>query len=120
MFSPGAFIAEAQCMSDKVPEVQAIILKNLARAATYKPSQAEIDLAVNTIITAELLNDQSVGGLAMGGALDELWGFGYDYRTKLEGVYRSVTPAEVETVAKKYLTKGFAVYVAAPPAESGR
>jgi predicted Zn-dependent peptidase len=112
--SPGAFLAEAQCQPAKADEVQTIILKNLNKAATYTPTQEEINLAVNTILTAELLGDQSIGGLAMGGALDELWGFGYDHRTKLEAAYRGVTPAEVARVARKYLGKGYVIFVGKP------
>ena len=109
--SPGAFLAEAQCQPEKADEVKTIILKNLNKAATYTPTQEEINLAVNTILTAELLDDQSINGLAMGGALDELWGFGYDHRTKLEGLYRSVKPEDVARVAKKYLGKGYVIFV---------
>jgi zinc protease len=109
--SPGAFIAEAQCQPAKTDEVKTIILKNLNKAATYTPTQEEINLAVNTILTAELLSDQSIGGLAMGGGLDELWGFGYDHRTKLEALYRSVKPEDVARVAKKYLGKGYVIFV---------
>lgn len=109
--SPGAFLAEAQCQPAKTDEVKAIILKNLNKAATYTPTQEEINLAVNTILTAELLSDQSIGGLAMGGALDELWGFGYDHRTKLEALYRGVKPEDVARVAKKYLGKGYVIFV---------
>jgi zinc protease len=112
--SPGAFIAEAQCQGEKVDEVKGIILKNLDKAAAYTPSQEEINLAVNTILTAELLDDQSINGLAMAGALDELWGFGYDYRSKIEATYRGVKPEDVARVAKKYLGKGYVILIGTP------
>ena len=94
-----------------------IITKNLRRAASYKPTQKEIDLAVNTILTAEVLHSQSMSDLAMGAALDELYGLGHDYRKKLEKLYRAVTPDDVLRVGKKYLSGGAVVIVTTPKPE---
>ncbi len=114
---PGAFMVEAACQPEKVPEVMRIIEKNLRKAATYKPSQKEIDRAVNVILTAELLDNQSISELSMSAALDELYGFGYDFRKKLERRYRKVTPEDVQRVAKKYLTRPRVVVVSTPRPE---
>ncbi|MEI7836190.1 MAG: pitrilysin family protein [Planctomycetota bacterium] len=111
---PGAFVVYAACQSEKVPEVLTVIRANLARAADYTPSQQEIDRAVNTILTADLLGSQSMAELSMQAALDELYGLGWDYRPSLAQAYRSVTPAEVLRVAKKYLSSGQVTCITTP------
>ena len=113
----GAFMVEAACQPEKVPEVVRIIEKNLRKAVTYKPTQREIDRAVNVILTAELLDNQSISALSMSAALDELYGFGYDFRKKLEQRYGKVTPEDVQRVAKKYLTRPHVVVVTTPQPE---
>lgn len=113
----GAFMVEAACQPEKVPEVVRIIEKNLRKATTYKPTQREIDRAVNVILTAELLDNQAISALSMSAALDELYGFGYDFRRKLEQRYRKVTPEDVRRVAKKYLTRPHIVVVTTPQPE---
>ena len=96
------------------PEIVEIIKKNLARAAQYTPTQDEIDQAVNIILTAELLEAQSMSSLSMKTALNELYGMGYDFHSKLEQYYRRVTPAEVLRVGKKYLGAKHFVVVTTP------
>ncbi len=112
--APGAFITYAACQPDKAPEVERIIRKNLDRAARYTPTQAEIDEAVNTILTAEVLSSQQMKDLATDAALHELYGLGYDFLHKMEQRYRQVTPSEVRRVAEKYFGKGYSVLVTTP------
>ena len=52
-----------------------------------------------------------------GAAMDELYGFGWDFRGKLEGLYNKITPADVARVGKKYLSGGYAVFVTTPAPE---
>ena len=119
--APGAFMTYAACQPDKADTVVEIILRNLRKAADYTPTQKEVDRAVNTILTAELLGNQSMSELATGAALDELYGFGYDFRSRLEEHYRKITPADVARVAKKYLSGGYVVAIAKPkPAETAK
>ena len=47
-------------------------------------------------------------------ALDELYGLGYDFRSKMEAYYRKVTPGEVLRVGKKYLGRGYVVAITSP------
>ena len=115
--APGAFMTYAACQPEKAPEVVRIITKNLRKAAQYTPTQKEIDLAVNTILTAEVLESQSMSDLAMAAALDELYGLGHDYRKKIEKLYRAVTPDDVLRVGKKYLSGGYVVTVTTPKPE---
>ncbi len=116
--APGAFITYAACQPAKAREVVEIITKNLRKAAGYKPTQKEIDLAVNTILTADLLENQSMSDLAMDAALNELYGLGHDFRQQLEKRYRSVTPEDVLRVGKKYLSGGYVVVVTTPEPET--
>ncbi len=115
---PGAFVTYAGTQPGKAPEVVKIILRNLRRAAGYTPTQKEIDLAVNEILTVKLLNNQSMADLSMQAGLDELYGFGYDLRKRIEKLYRAVTPGRVTSVGKKYLSGGFVVTVTTPQAEA--
>ncbi|MCE5279935.1 MAG: insulinase family protein [Planctomycetaceae bacterium] len=111
---PGTFMVEAVCQGDKVPEVVDIIRANLDKATRYDFTQAQVDEAVNVILTAALLNSQSMSELSIDAALNQLYGFGYDYRSKLEKQYRKVTPADVKRVARKYLTRPQVVIVTTP------
>ncbi|MCE5326726.1 MAG: insulinase family protein [Planctomycetaceae bacterium] len=111
---PGAFLVEATCLGEKVPEVVDIIRANLAKATKYEFTQGQVDEAVNVILTATMLDNQSMSELSMDAALNQLYGFGYDYRTKLEGLYRKVTPADVKRVAVKYLQRPQVIVVTTP------
>ncbi len=111
---PGAFCTVAGCQPGKVPEVLGILRKNLRRASSYKPTELEIKQAVNSILTAEVLGNQSMSDLAMQAALDELYGFGYDYHNTLAEKYREVTPADVLRVGRKYLSGGMVAVVVTP------
>ncbi len=110
----GGFMVYAACEPDKAEQVVSIIRQNLDKAANYTPTQEEIDMAVNSILTAELLNKQAMSALALSAGLDELYGFGYDFQDQLEQRYRKVTPAQVLRVAKKYLGKGYVTAVTTP------
>ncbi|MCD6303366.1 MAG: insulinase family protein [Planctomycetes bacterium] len=115
--APGAFVVYAAGQPDKAPEVVRIIHKNLRRAATYTPSRREIARAVRTILTAELLDNQAMSDLAFSAALDELYGFGWDFHGRLEEYYNKVTPADIARAAKKYLSGGYVTVVATPRPE---
>jgi len=111
---PGAFMTYAAGDPAKAREILQIIQTNLRKAATYTPTETEIKRAVNTILTADLLGSQSMSSLAMTAATDELYGFGHDFRTKLESIYAGITPADVAAVGKKYLSGGYFTAVTTP------
>ncbi len=111
---PGAFVTYAGCQPDKAPQVVDIIRKNLRKASRYKPTQKEIDRAVNIILTADALGSQTMPSQSMSAATDELYGLGYDFREKSRRMYRKVTPEDVARVAKKYLGGGYVVIVTTP------
>jgi len=115
--APGAFMTYAAGQPENARQIVDIIKKNYRRAAELKPTQKKIDLAVNSILTAELLGSQSMSELSLAAALDELYGFGYDFRGRIEAYYRKVTPDDVARVAKKYLSGGYVVAVTTPKPE---
>ena len=113
--APGAFIVYANAQPDKAAEVVRIIRRNVQRTLTHPFTNEEIDRAVNSVLTAELLDNQTMSALAMQATLDELYGFGYDYHLRLEERLRAVTPADLTGVAGKYLA-GDAVETITTPA----
>jgi zinc protease len=116
-FAPGAFLVYAGTRPDKAAEVVSIIRKNLNRAASHPYSREELDRAITTIVTAEVLNSQSLDDLATSAALNEMYGMGWDYSARLEGELRKLTPEEVQAVAKKYFTGKYVVTVVTPKPE---
>ena len=112
--APGAFAVYAACQPDKAGEVVQIIEAKLDKASQYAPDPKEVDLAVNSILTAEILDKQEMSSLAMSAALDELYDLGYDFRGRLEKLYRQVTPQDVLRVGRKYLGKGYVTTVTTP------
>ena len=86
-------------------------------AATLSCPTREVELAVNMILTAELLAKQQMSALAMQAALDELHGFGYDFRKRYEKLLRAVTPEDVSRVARKYLAGGYVTTIVTPHPE---
>ena len=112
--APGAFFAFAGSEPGNAAQVVDIIQKNFRAAADYTPSQAEIDEAVNTILTAELLDNQEVWSLAKSAAINELVGVGWDLNSRLESIYRSIKPADVHRVGQKYLSGNYVVVVTTP------
>jgi len=115
--APGAFMTYAAGQPENAPEIVKIIKTNYRRAARHVPTQKKIDEVVNSILTAELLGSQSMSELSLAAALDELYGFGYDFRGKIESYYRKVTPGDVNRVARKYLSGGYVVTVTTPKPE---
>ncbi|MCD6378675.1 MAG: insulinase family protein [Planctomycetes bacterium] len=113
-FLPGAFITYAGCQPEKAKQVVEIIKQNLDRASRYLPTKDQIDAAVNTILTADALENQSLSSQAMDAALNELYGLGWDFRNKIAKLYRKITPADVRRVARKYLGKGYIIVITTP------
>jgi len=111
---PGAFVVYANCEPAKAQEVAAVIRRNLKRTLSHPFSQAEVDKAVNFVLTAELLENQEMEALSLQAALDELYGMGYDFRSKYEGLLRAVTPDQVARVAKEYLGGGLVTTIVTP------
>ncbi len=114
---PGAFLAYANGQPENAQQMIEVLQRNLKKATTYLPTKEEIDQAVNIILTGELLSNQSMSSLAFSAALDEMNGLGYDYRKKIEELYRKVTPEDVQRVAAKYLGQDAVIVVTTPKPE---
>jgi len=112
--APGAFIAYAATQPDTARRVVDIILANIAKTLEYEFTQAEIDEAVNMILTADLLDKQTMAALSAQAALDELYGVGYDYSKSLSKRLAAITPADLRRVAVKYLSSPPVVTVTTP------
>ena len=111
---PGAFLAYAQCQGGSADQVAGIIRQDMDKTLSYEWTQAELDEAVNIILTAELLDKQDMPALAMQAALDELYGLGYDFRRTYEKRLRAIAPADVKRVARKYLSSGYVTTIVEP------
>jgi hypothetical protein len=58
-----------------------------------------------------------MSSLAMSAALDELYGFGYDFAKRKPQLYGRVTPEDVRRVGRKYFSEGiFSVITTPDPA----
>jgi predicted Zn-dependent peptidase len=107
----------AECECPNATEVAKIIAADLRRTCSYQYTQVEIDEALNFILTSDLLDKQEMHALAMQAALDELYGFGYDFRSRYERMLRQVKPADLCRVAQKYLSGGMVMTVVTPQPE---
>ena len=118
-FLPGAFFAEAGTQPARAGQVVEIIRANLRKTADYAFTRQEVDEAVNVIVTAEALGNQTVARLSMRAALHEVYGLGWDYSRRLAEQYGAVTPAEVRRVAAKFFGGGggYDVFVTTPRPE---
>ena len=113
-FVPGAFLTYAGTQPENAKQVVEIIHKNYRKAADYVPTRKELDLAINTIVTAEILNNQTLDDLAMGAVLNELYALGVDWPRRLKAELESITPQQVQKVAEKYLDGGYVTIVITP------
>ena len=102
-YAPGAFIVYAATEPPKAAQVVGIIRQIVGETLSHEFTPDEISEAVNIILTTELLDNQTMASLAMRAALDEVYGFGYDYSLKLEQRLRAVSPRDLHDVAQKYL-----------------
>ncbi len=86
----------------------------MKRATTENYTQDDINQAIGTILTAEVLDNQTMRAVAQQSTLDELYGFGYDYRKTLEKRLRAMTPEDLHNVAVKYLSGAAVTTVTTP------
>ena len=101
---PGYVVATAQCEADKATQVLGLIQEQLAKAARGEFTEEEVAHAKSNQINAEILEKQTNADAAMTAALDELYGFGYNWSEGYADRIMAVTIADVQNVAKKYLT----------------
>lgn len=103
--TPGFVAATAQCEAARTPEVKDLILKEMQKAAKGDFTAEEISRAKSKLINAEILSKQTNAEAARQAALDELYGFGYDWSQGHANRILAITPEDVQRVAREYLTK---------------
>ncbi|MBN1555020.1 MAG: insulinase family protein [Phycisphaerae bacterium] len=116
-FMPGAFLVYAGTQPEHAKKVVDIIQANLRKAAQYTPTRDELDRAITSIVTSEILDNQTVDALSLAAALNELYGLGVDWPKTLEAKLKAVTPQQVRDVAKQLLDRGLVVTVITPNPE---
>ena len=100
----GYVAATAQCETDKAPQVIALMQDKLDQAARGEFSPDEFARAQNNAVNAEILDKQTNRAVAMTAALDELYGFGYDWSQGYADRIMALTLADLQRVAAKYLS----------------
>jgi zinc protease len=106
---PGYFGAYAGCEPGKVEEVRALIIEQLGRLVKEKLTEAELDAARRTCVTADVLENQTNAQQAMRAGVDELLGLGCEASKRYAPGVLAVTEADVRRVAQKYLTHSVTV-----------
>ncbi|MBN1435607.1 MAG: insulinase family protein [Sedimentisphaerales bacterium] len=100
---PGYFAVTSQCEADQVSQVISVIQENLNRAARGEFTEAEVARAKSQLVNSEVLDKQTNADMATSAALDELYGFGYDWGEHNADRIMAVTLADVQRVANQYL-----------------
>jgi len=100
----GYVAATAQCEAEKAPEVINLIKEQLAKAAKGDISEEEIARAKSQRVNSEILDKQTNADAAMTAALDELYGFGYQWSERDADRIMAITKEDVQKVAQEYLS----------------
>ncbi|MFO7606189.1 MAG: pitrilysin family protein [Desulfurivibrionaceae bacterium] len=88
---------------DKKDQVIKAVWKELFKARQEPISEAELEKAVNLLISHYELNLQTHGSQAMEMGLNKIYGLGLDFGTRYVEELQKVTPQEVLEVARKYI-----------------
>jgi len=114
--APGFFAVISQTQPDTTGEVVERIQKNFARAKAGEISEEEFRTAQEQVVSLHAQENTSIGSQARQAALDELYGFGYDYDKTFDARIQAVTREDVVRVARKYLNN-YVQITASPAAE---
>ncbi len=110
---PGFFAIVAMTNPEQVPEVLRLIDEQIVRMKHGEFTTDELTRAKRMCITMDQLSRQTVGDQAQQAALDELYGFGFDYRAQYPTRIEAVRAKDVRRVAQKYFTARV-IFVASP------
>jgi zinc protease len=108
---PGYFAFYAGTSPDNAAKVEKELLKEAANLARNGLTKQELDRVKAKILGQKKIGRQDLGHLALGLALDELYGLGFTFSQTEDARYQSVTQQEVKEVAKLYLNPERAVVV---------
>ena len=118
---PGAFTGYVGTFPDKFTWVRDGFLKEVNRLRDEPPTSQEVDDAKNYLLGSlpfKLATSEKVAGQLL---LAERYGLGLDFLDEYRKRVAAVTPADVQAVAKKYLTPGkFAVVAVGPINAEGK
>ncbi len=111
----GLFTLYAGTRLDALPEVEKLIREEITRVTTQGLEAEEIARARNMIIAEHEMRLQDNAQLAMGCALDELFGQGFNYQFTTRERMEAVTPDQIRQAAVSILaTNKLAVSVVLP------
>lgn len=96
---PGFFALYAGTREDALPEVERIMLEEIARIRREGLRTEEFERARAQLAAAASMSLQNNGELAMSCALNELYGLGYRYALELEQRLLALTPEDVQRAA---------------------
>lgn len=99
---PGAFYVMTQTQPDKTDKVIELIFNEIDRMKKEAVSDEELETAKRTCISMEQIGNQTNKDMAMDAALNELYGFGYDYSDHYADRINAVTKEDVQRVMAKY------------------
>lgn len=98
----------------RVSEAQKEILAEIEKLRAKGITIEELQRARNGLLGERKMQRQNLGDLALTSALDELYGLGYDYASKLESAYLNTTTNQVQAVAQKYLGRPSVISIVKP------
>lgn len=114
---PGLFMLYAATRPDALPEVETLLRHEIDRVGREGLDAEEFARARNQLIAEHEMRLQDNGGLAMGCALDELYGLGFARELTMRARIEAVTPEAVKQAAASVLnTNRLAVSVVLPVA----
>ncbi len=112
---PGTFQVYAACQPERVNEVYRIFRANLDKAVKGEFTPEEIERAKTIIVTSETTERQTNLERAMGEAIDELYGLGYDSQAKFIEAVRAAGPEDLRKMAERYFTTPIVAVVTPKP-----
>lgn len=112
---PGAFVIEAACPPEKLPTVRSEIDRLIREIQATPISADELQRGKKICISMNLQDLDTNGERAWAAGLDELYGLGFDNFTHYQERINAVTAADVQEMARKYLsTENRAVAIVMP------
>ncbi len=102
--APGAFIFQLSTSPAQLDFAHAELAAEIAKLAAHGLTDEEISRARMSLKGKMAMQAQSNAAMAEVTALDELYGFGIDYRTVQLQRIKTVTPAAINEALQKYLT----------------
>jgi zinc protease len=114
---PGFVAVYAGTREDALPEVETLVADELARLTARGLRPEEFERGRRQLLSSQQRTLQSNADLAMGCALDELYGLGYGRTFELEKRLAGLTPESVrQAAASLFITNRAAVSIVLPAA----